>query len=63
MNYLPFIAGSYGITLVLALVLGIGAAMRLARAKRGLRAVDRLRGAGADAMPRPLAGDARSGAA
>ena len=40
MNYLPFIAGSYGVTLLLAAIFAIGAALRLGRAKRRLSAVE-----------------------
>ena len=40
MSYLPFIAGSYGATLGLAALFGIGAAIRIARAKRRLAGVE-----------------------
>ncbi len=40
MRYLPFIAGSYGVTLALAAWLGIAASLRIVRARRRLAAVE-----------------------
>ena len=40
MSYIPFIAGSYGATIGLAAVFAVGAAVRIARAKRRLEAVE-----------------------
>ena len=40
MTHLPYIAGAYGLTLSLALVLSVSAAIRLRRARRRLAAVD-----------------------
>jgi hypothetical protein len=40
MDHLPYIAAAYGLFLVMALWLGIGAWQRTARAQRKLAAVD-----------------------
>ncbi len=40
MTHLPFIAAAYGLTLALAAWLGIGAALRLSRARNRLAAVE-----------------------
>ncbi len=40
MTHLPFIAAAYGLTLALAAWLGIGAALRLSRARTRLAAVE-----------------------
>jgi hypothetical protein len=40
MDHLAYIVPAYGITLLLALWLGVGAAMRMTRARKKLAAVD-----------------------
>ena len=40
MTHLPFVAAAYGLTLAVALALSVGAATRLARARRRLAAID-----------------------
>ncbi len=40
MTHLPFIAAAYGLTLALAAWLGVGAALRLSRARNRLAAVE-----------------------
>ena len=40
MTHLPFIAAAYGLTLGLAAWLGVGASLRLSRAKRRLAAYE-----------------------
>ena len=40
MTHLPFIAAAYGLTLALAAWLSVGAAFRLARARRRLAALE-----------------------
>ncbi len=45
MNHLPYIAGAYGLTLAVILWLSIDAAVRTARARRRLAAIDPRAGA------------------
>ena len=40
MTHLPYIAGAYGLTLVLAVGFGLSAAIRLSRARKRLAAID-----------------------
>lgn len=40
MTHLPFVAGAYGLTLVLAAWLSVSAAIRLDRARRRLAAIE-----------------------
>ncbi|WP_419729696.1 heme exporter protein CcmD [Lichenicola sp.] len=40
MTHLPYVAGAYGLTLAVAAVLSVSAALRLRRARRRLAAVD-----------------------
>ena len=40
MTHLPYIAGAYGLTLLLAVVYGVSAMTRLSRVRRKLAAID-----------------------
>lgn len=51
MTHLPFIAGAYGIGIVLTLWLAVGAHLRLRTARRRLAAVDTRRRAAAGSPP------------